>query len=84
MLAFLQQKSPQPMMTRFLASFLQSPKSNIRINTNAAILFIVSQGGNTLSLHGSCVRVLKDSYTYQANSVFAYIYHNDDNHTLSC
>ena len=58
------------------ASFLQSAKSNIRINTNAAILFIVSQGGNALSLHVSCVRVLKDRYTYQADSVFAYIYHN--------
>ena len=58
------------------ASFLQSAESNIRINTNAAILFIVSQGGNALSLHGSCVRVLKDGYTYQADSVFAYICHN--------
>ena len=58
------------------ASFLQSAKSNIRINTNAAILFIVSQGGNALPLHGSLVRVLKDGSTYQADSVFAYIYHN--------
>ena len=45
-LAFLQHKSPQPLMTRFVASFLQSPKSNTRINAKAVVLFIVSQGGN--------------------------------------
>ena len=76
LLAFYSRNLYSPLCLPSSASFLQSAKSNIRINTNAAILFIVSQGGNALSLHGSCVRVLKDGYTYQADSVFAYIYHN--------